>query len=89
MKLNIEKEEKMTHLARTGLTVCENGSVVPIQNTLHQSSCTDIVDVLLLDLVVEHGIEEEILRWFGVARLGISHTDLSAIGIRPCRTAKK
>ena len=69
------------HLACTSLAIRKDGAIVSVHHTHHQVRGTNIVDVLLLDLVVEHGVEEEILWRLGVICLGVPHTDLSSLGI--------
>jgi len=70
------------HLARAGLAVREDRSVVAVHHTHHEIRGTHVVDVLLLDLVVEHSIEEEVLRRLRVVCFRVSHTDLTSLGVR-------
>jgi hypothetical protein len=65
-----------TYLARTGLAVSENGSIVAVQHTVHEPRGADVVDLLLLHLVVEHGIEEEIFGRFAVVGFRVAHANL-------------
>ncbi len=69
------------YLARSGLSIRENGAVVAVHDAHHKIRRAHIVNMLLFHLVVEHGVEKEVLGRFRIICLGVSNRDLATFRI--------